>query len=92
MARPAIFLTLIAAILIGPLLCCCTFGPVAWVRSTTAETPVSRSQLTCRHCRIADPAPASPNSKPECPSKPCPWREGRATATAVAPPFPDFSI
>src|SRR5438270_4710194 len=90
MARPAIFVTLIAATLIGPCLCCCAMAR-AFARpvSTAQATQTSPKPAACPHCpRTADvpkadrPTPTSPVP----PTQPCPYCDGGVQLTTAAPP------
>ena len=91
MARPAIFLTLIAATLAGPLLCCCTLARAfSAAPSQTPETTaaVPKHEPACPYCRAAavgDGVTSSRPSPPVNPSKSCPCCAERAATVAVAP-------
>jgi hypothetical protein len=92
MARAAIFLTLIAATLIGPCLCCCALNRVLGRTEPTAgadsvQQPASVGP-TCPHCRppAQNPTPKHPgHTAPSDPTHPCPHCSGQASIDAIAP-------
>lgn len=83
MARAAIFVTLISATVIAPLLCCCTFAQIlnAPQKTAVAAQTTSPAQPTCPHCLPTKPQPNP--SEPTQPSPRCPCCEGRATLVLV---------
>lgn len=90
MAQAAVVLTLIAATLIGPCLCCCA-GTRTFSQSTqTAQTdfPVAPA---CPHCRTPAGPPSAEHPVPADREHTCPNCDCRAfrTAVAPAPPTPD---
>ena len=93
MARAAIFLTLIAATLIGPCLCCCalagTIGSLTGGSHSLRQAPVA--EPTCPYCLPPAGIPTADHparKAPTDPFHPCPHCSGRAAVAAVAPPLP----
>jgi hypothetical protein len=93
MVRPAVFLSLAFATLVGPLLCCCTLARAfsSTVASQTPETTaaVPEQEPACPHCRAAafgaGMAPSRPNP-PLDPSQSCPCCAERLATVAIAQP------
>jgi hypothetical protein len=87
MARTAIFLTLIAATLIGPCLCCCALGLSP--RSVTEPQTATAAPPACPHCRPPAPEPAPPAE----PCHDCPICAKRIVPAVVAEvPVPLLAI
>lgn len=67
MPRTAILLTLTAATLFGPLLCCCALGFTCAARTLPEREPAKAT--ACPHCLPAEPKgpEPAPSNKHDCP-------------------------
>lgn len=93
MARPAIFLTLIAATLVGPCLCCCALARAFARPDSPARagrtSPKPAHEPACRHCRPPNDPPTADVPQPPTPTdpaEPCPFCDGTVLVVATAPP------
>ena len=92
MFRNAIFVTLIAATLVGPCLCCCAFAGFLSQGPTVAgpiATDDQKQPPACPHCRTHSESGATDklpdNRAPQNPTRDCPCCEERGTLAAIAP-------
>ncbi len=92
MARPATYLTLIVATLLGPCFCCCTVNQLlAGSHSNhTAQAAGSLPQTTssCPNCRSGNVIGVGQHSRPEDPAQPiprCPCCDGKVDRVLANP-------